>query len=590
MGTWTSGSWPPTLDGLVRRQMALSPEAAAVAWEGGSWSYGELAARASGVAARLRRAGVRRGDRVGVCVARSPEMVAALLGVLEAGAAWVPLDPEYPVERLRWMQQDASPSALLVAQAGLPAGLEAGGVPLVDASGAEAEAAAGGGAGSATGGGDLAYVLYTSGSTGRPKGVMVPHRAIVNRLLWMQETWPLAAGDRVLQKTPFGFDASVWEVFVPLLSGATVVMAEPEGHRDPEYLVRAIREQGVTVVQFVPSQLRLVLAQGGLGECPALRRVFSGGEALPGALREAFFAASGAELVNLYGPTEVAIDATAERCVRGERLEGVTIGRPIANDRVYVLDGELEPVPAGVAGHLCVGGTGVSWGYRGKPGLTAERFVPDPLSGLAGGRLYRTGDRARHLPGGRLEYLGRMDEQVKVRGVRIELGEIEGLLRTAPGVGEAAAAVREGEDGALRLVAWVKATEPGALEVAAVREHLRRHLPEVMMPSAVVEVGEMPHLPNGKVDRGALPDPGDPTAGLHRAFVPPRTRSEELAGGGVERGSWGGPGQRARRLLRPRWRLDPQHPAACRGPPPRSRADGAGSLPAPHDPRPPRRP
>ncbi len=356
---------------------------------------------------------------------------------------------------------------------------------------------------------------------------MVPHRAIVNRLLWMQETWPLAAGDRVLQKTPFGFDASVWEVFVPLLSGATVVMAEPEGHRDPEYLVRAIREQGVTVVQFVPSQLRLVLAQGGLGECPALRRVFSGGEALPGALREAFFAASGAELVNLYGPTEVAIDATAERCVRGERLAGVTIGRPIANDRVYVLAGELEPVPAGVAGHLCVGGAGVSWGYRGKPGLTAERFVPDPLSGIAGGRLYRTGDRARHLPGGRLEYLGRMDEQVKVRGVRIELGEIEGLLRTAPGVGEAAAAVRQGEDGEERLVAWVSATEPGALEVPAVREHLRRHLPEVMMPSAVVEVGEMPHLPNGKVDRGALPDPGDPVHGLDRTFVPPRTPVEE---------------------------------------------------------------
>ncbi len=531
--------WPPTLDGMVRRQTALSPEEAAVSWEGGSWSYGELAARASGVAARLRRAGVRRGDRVGVCVARSPEMVAALLGVLEAGAAWVPLDPGYPVERLRRMQQDASPSALLVAQAGLPAGLEAGGVPLVDASGAEAEAPQA--AAPETGGDDLAYVLYTSGSTGRPKGVMVPHRAIVNHTAWMAEGL-VGPTDRVLVKTPLAYDASIWEVFQPLVVGATAVLARPDGEREPAYLVEAIRRHRITVVQFVPSVLELVLEEEGVAQCSTLRRVFAGGEPLTPRLRRLFASRCGAELVNLYGPTEAAIDATWERAGAADDdgwRGGTPIGRPLPEVRAFVLGDGGDLVAPGSPGELYLAGASLARGYHRDPRRTAERFVPDPLSARPGDRLYRTGDRVRHDGDGTLVYLGRLDGQMKVAGVRLEAGEIEALLQQHPAVRQAAAAAVPfgpavaGGTPTLRPVAWVV---PVDLAVPAdelekdLRAHLERSLPPASVPARILRLEAMPLGPAGKLDRASLPRPVLETEGPGGATAPRSAVAELLAG------------------------------------------------------------
>ncbi|HEY4595936.1 MAG TPA: amino acid adenylation domain-containing protein, partial [Thermoanaerobaculia bacterium] len=375
----------------------------------------------------------------------------------------------------------------------------------------------------------LAYVIFTSGSTGRPKGVMNSHRGIVNRLLWMQETYGLGPQDRVLQKTPFSFDVSVWEFFWPLLAGARLVIARPGGHQDPAYLARLIAAEGITTVHFVPSMLQAFLEEPAAAGCTCLRRVIASGEALPAELRDRFFQRlpAGVELHNLYGPTEAAVDVTFEPCAPRRAGAGVAIGRPLANTRIHILDREMRPVPVGVAGELCIGGVQVARGYLSRPELTAERFVPDSRGEEPGRRLYKTGDLARHLPDGRIEYLGRLDHQVKVRGFRIELGEIEAALNRQPGVRESVVVAREDVPGDVRLVAYVVPAAGASPAPAGLRAAAQESLPAYMVPADFVFLDSLPTTPNGKLDRRALPSPSrgrpDTTAG----FVAPRTPVEE---------------------------------------------------------------
>jgi amino acid adenylation domain-containing protein len=377
---------------------------------------------------------------------------------------------------------------------------------------------------------NLAYVIYTSGSTGRPKGVMCTHEGIVDRLLWIQQAYPLTAGDKVLHKTPLSFDISLTEIFWPLSSGALLVLAEPGGQKDPAYLTGLIRDEGVTVAQFVPSTLPSFLEDRGVAECTTLRAVLCIGEVLPPEFVRRFHERLGADLYNLYGPTEAAVEATAWACERDAEARTVPIGRPVANATIWILSPELEPVPVGVPGEIYIGGVGLARGYLGRPDLTAAAFVPDPFSGEPGARLYRTGDLARLLPGGEIDFFGRLDHQVKVRGFRIELGEIETVLQRHPAVREAVVVAREEGPGDNRLVAYlVPAGGAGeAPSVPDLRHYVRESLPDYMVPTAFVALDSLPRLPNGKVDRKALPAPDADRPELGRPYVAPRTATEDV--------------------------------------------------------------
>lgn len=449
---------PSLLHQLFEHQAKLAPAGVALIWGDQRMTYQELNERANQLAHYLQSLGIGTESLVAVSLQRSPELVVTLLAILKAGGAYVPLDPAYPAERLSFMLED-SQAAVLVTEGGSREWVDhLSKVPLrvvsledqreLIAAQETANPA------SPVAPVNLAYVIYTSGSTGRPKAVMVSHGAIFNRLLWMQHEFPLTAADRVLQKTTFSFDASVWEIFSPLLAGGCVVLAEVGGERDAAYLADAVAEHEVTVLQLVPSMLRVWLEEA--GKCVSLRRVFSGGEALNRETSERFFArVGGADLVNLYGPTEAAIDATFYACREGYTGNLVPIGRPLSNMQVYLLARPLEPVWLGVAGELYIGGVGVARGYLNQPALTAERFIPDPFSAEPGKRLYRTGDLAVRRPDGRIEFLGRIDSQVKLRGYRIELGEIETALRQHPAVQDSVVAVREDVPGDQRLVAYL---------------------------------------------------------------------------------------------------------------------------------------
>ncbi|MFD0547749.1 amino acid adenylation domain-containing protein [Streptomyces rectiviolaceus] len=385
---------------------------------------------------------------------------------------------------------------------------------------------------------DLAYVIFTSGSTGRPKGVMNVHAALRNRLLWMQDAYGLDASDRVLQKTPFSFDVSVWEFFWPLMTGAALVMARPDGHRDSAYLADTIATERITTIHFVPSMLQLFLSEPP-GRSAGLRRVFCSGEELSRDLHDRFLGLHTAELHNLYGPTEAAIDVTAWHCRPQDDPRPVPIGHPIANIRMYVLDRHDRPVPAGVAGELCIGGRGLARGYLDRPELTAERFTDDPF--VPGARIYRTGDLARHRTDGALEFLGRLDHQVKLRGQRLELGEIEAVLTRHATVREAVVVAHEHSPGDVRLAAYVtpaRADRPEAGDLAA---HLREQLPEYMVPASFTVLDALPLTPSGKTDRKALPAPQTGRPDLKTRFVAPKDGLEQTLAGmwrgllGVER-------------------------------------------------------
>jgi amino acid adenylation domain-containing protein len=372
---------------------------------------------------------------------------------------------------------------------------------------------------------NAAYVIFTSGSTGRPKGVLNEHRGIVNRLLWMQDEYGLTAKDAVLQKTTFSFDVSVWEFFWPLLVGSRLVVARPGGHRDSAYLVNTINEKDITTIHFVPSMLQLFLEDRNIGSCKGLKRVICSGEALPYELQERFFHSLDSELHNLYGPTEAAVDVTYWPCRRHSEVRSVPIGRPVANTQIYILDRRMRPVPVGVPGELHIGGIQVARGYVNRPDLTAEKFIPDPFSAEPGAHLYKTGDLCKFLPDGAIDYLGRLDFQVKIRGLRIEIGEIESVLSQHPDVREVVVVAREDTPGAKRLVAYFVSSKSSNVNIDDLRTFLKGKLADYMVPSAFLQMEAFPLTSSGKADRKALPAP----AGMRQietAFVAPQSEAE----------------------------------------------------------------
>lgn len=496
-----------TVPELIAAQAAQTPMAVAVRGDTGVLTYGELLARANQVAHGLRALGVGPDCLVGIAMERSLDVVVGLLGILQAGAAYVPLDPSYPAERLTYMLADSQVAALLTHEALAEPLAFTGPTLCLDRDWPAIAAYPSTPPPGAFTAQQLAYVIYTSGSTGRPKGAGNSHAGLRNRLQWMQEAYGLTPADRVLQKTPISFDVSVWEFFWPLLIGAELIMAAPGEHKDPAQLIARIVASGVTTLHFVPPMLQAFLDGSGVAACTSLRQIICSGEALPAdlppRLQERL---PGVALHNLYGPTEAAIDVTAWTCPTPP-APTVPIGRPIANIQIYVLDPQGQPVPTGVPGELHIGGVGVGRGYHRRPGFTAERFVPDPFSPRPGQRLYRTGDLVRYRADGAIEYLGRLDHQVKLRGFRIELGEIEQALRQQPGIREAVVLARTEPSGTKRLVGYVTTEGRAPLDVAALRQALGRSLPEYMVPAVLLRLDQLPLSPNGKVDRKALPVP-----------------------------------------------------------------------------------
>ncbi|MDB9510452.1 amino acid adenylation domain-containing protein [Kamptonema animale CS-326] len=515
---------------LWEAQVERTPDAIAAVFEGEHLTYRELNRRANQLAHYLQRRGVGPEVLVGICAERSLELVVGLLGILKAGGAYVPLDPGYPPERLAFMLEDAQTPVLLTQQH-LKEKLSAVGDRAIyldadwNAIGRDRED----NPNTTVTPENLAYVIYTSGSTGKPKGAMNTHQGICNRLLWMQDAYKLTATDRVLQKTPLSFDVSVWEFFWPLIVGARLVLAKPEGHRDSAYLAQVIASDRITTLHFVPSMLQLFLEEPALSACNCLKRVICSGEALPFELQDRFFSRLNAELHNLYGPTEAAVDVTFWACGR-ERYPGIVpIGRPIANTQIYLLDPYLKPVPIGVAGELHIGGIGLGRGYLNRPELTSEKFISNPFAegkSAAEKWLYKTGDLARYLPDGNIEFIGRIDHQVKLRGFRIELGEIESAILTHQSIQQAAITVREERPGDKYLAAYVVANGESPPASRELRQFLKEKLPDYMVPAVCVFLEQLPLTPNGKIDRKLLPNPAITPSETTVDFVMPSNEIE----------------------------------------------------------------
>jgi arthrofactin-type cyclic lipopeptide synthetase C len=523
---------------LFEEQARSNPQAIAALWEEKEVSYGALNEKANQLAHRLRSIGVGPEAVVGICADHAIEALTGIIAVLKAGGAYLPLDGELPAERLAHMLDDSGCVAVLVQGSGVQAlrrvcvGIRPA-IRLIDL---ERDAARweqeprnngqdhGGRGVRAT---NLAYVLYTSGSTGVPKGVMVEHGSVVNLLEWTQKRSPLRGHDRVLQRTPLNFDASVWELFWPLTVGAQLVLVRPGGGKDPHYLANRIGGAGVTVAQFVPAILEMFLQSPRVDECTRLRNIFCGGGELRSALAKRVHARiRQARLHNVYGPTEACVDSTAfvHDASDGCEVSSVPIGRPIANTRVYLLDDRLEPVPCGSVGEIYIGGVGVARGYLRRPGLTAQCFIASPF--VRGDRLYKTGDLGRYRADGNIEFVGRNDFQVKIRGYRIELGEIEARLAEHPQVREVVVTARNEGGGGRQLVAYYTPAQPGIqTDVFSLRSHLAAALPEYMVPAAYVCLEALPLTSNGKLDREAFPPPGEEAYGS-REYEPPEGAME----------------------------------------------------------------
>ncbi|HBS2478350.1 enterobactin non-ribosomal peptide synthetase EntF [Klebsiella pneumoniae] len=523
-----------TLSALVADQARKTPDAPALADARWQFSYREMRQQVVALAQLLRERGVKPGDSVAVALPRSVFLTLALHGIVEAGAAWLPLDTGYPNDRLRMMLEDARPSLLIATEDQLARFSD---IPGLESLCYQQPLAAGDDAPLALSKPDhTAYIIFTSGSTGRPKGVMVGQTAIVNRLLWMQDRYPLSADDVVAQKTPCSFDVSVWEFWWPFIAGAQLVMAEPEAHRDPQAMQQFFARYGVTTTHFVPSMLAAFVASldaDSVAACRTLRRVFCSGEALPTELCREWERLTGAPLHNLYGPTEAAVDVSWYPAC-GPELAAVTgssvpIGWPVWNTGLRILDAAMRPVPPGVAGDLYLTGIQLAQGYLGRPDLTASRFIADPFA--PGERMYRTGDVARWLANGAVEYLGRSDDQLKIRGQRIELGEIDRVMSALPDVGQAVShacvfnqAAATGGD-ARQLVGYLVSDSGLPLDTAALKARLAEQLPPHMVPVVLMQLAELPLSANGKLDRKALPLP---TLGGERSGRPPEPGMETL--------------------------------------------------------------
>lgn len=513
---------PECLHQLFEMQASKTPNSIAVRQENKALTYKQLNQQVNQLARYLQDLGVRTGSIVGLAMERSIEMLTAMLGVLKAGAAYLPLEPSYPKERLRMMAEEAGLEIIVTMQSVesiLPEikkvclDTDMHTISLYDMDNVATIAA----------GDNLAYVLYTSGSTGKPKAVMIAHRAIVNHMHWMISTFNFTKTDRILQKTPFSFDASVWEFYAPLISGGELIMAHPGGHQDPLYIINAIQKHKITIFQAVPTLLQVLVQEKGFSSCQNLRHVFSGGEVLsPSLAQGVMMTLPQGQLHNLYGPTETCIDSVFWTC-RDLEAQRIPIGSPIANMRAYVLDSRLNPVPIGVAGELHLSGDGLASGYLHNSETTAEKFIPNPFYHPDHDpctRLYKTGDSVRYDNDGRLEYAGRLDYQVKLRGYRIELGEIENVLKEHPAIKEVVAVAKE-EHG---LVAYVVTHEK--LSSKEIQDFLKARLPEHMIPSFVVFLDALPLTSSGKIDRQALPEPS--VTLKHEDYICPRTETEGI--------------------------------------------------------------
>jgi amino acid adenylation domain-containing protein len=514
---------------LFEEQVELSPEAIAVVFEDQQITYAELNRRANRLAHNLIELGVGPETLVAISVERSVEMVWAILAILKAGGAFVPLDPAYPTRRLSFMLEDSGTN-LLITHGRLADRFpdSAAQMFLLDSDAGKLAEKQTDNPARGVDLSNLAYMIYTSGSTGRPKGVMIEHRSISNHLRWRQQAYPLGKGDRFLQKASLSFDISVWEVFAPLLAGARLVLAAPGREKDPGYLANLIAEQEITTAHFSSAVLSSFCEEPEVSKIRSLGHVFCGGEALTAKSVKQFFSRFTAELHHQYGPTETTVDVTVWDCKAEDSRAVIPIGHPIANTHTYILDAHLQPVPIGVAGELHIGGESLARGYLNRPELTAEKFIPDHFSGETGARLYKTGDLARYLPDGNLEFLGRIDQQVKVRGFRIELGEIETVLGQHPGLRDVVVQTREDSPGDQRLVAYLVVEEVPGPTTTELRSFLKERLPDYMVPSAFVVLDTLPLTPNGKVDRKALPAPEGFRPELESTYVAPRNEREHI--------------------------------------------------------------
>ncbi|AFZ23815.1 non-ribosomal peptide synthase/amino acid adenylation enzyme [Cylindrospermum stagnale PCC 7417] len=511
---------------LFAEQVERTPDAIAAVLAEQELTYQELNTKANQLAFYLQKLGVGADVLVGICVERSLEMVVGLLGILKAGGAYLPLDPNYPQERLEFMLNDADVSVLLTQERLVGLLPKQRQIVCLDKDWEVIAQQNSFTPENTVQPDNLAYVIYTSGSTGKPKGVTISHRSLCNHTLWMQAEFPLNESDRVLQKTAFSFDASVWEFYAPLLAGGQLILAKPGGQQDSAYLVELIAEQKITILQLVPSQLRVLLEEQKIQHCQSLRQVFCGGEVLAIDLQNKFFKLlPGVELCNLYGPTEATIDTTYFKCKYEDERPVVPIGSAIANVQIYILDSHLQPVPIGVRGEIYIGGAGLARGYLNRPDLTAEKFISNPF--FAGTRLYKTGDLARYRPDGTVEFCDRIDGQIKLRGFRIELGEIEAQLRQHSAVKQAVVLVREDFPGEQRLVAYLIPIPNHAPTVSELRNFLKQNLPDYMIPTVFILLDTLPFLANGKIDRQALPAPDNARPDLQEVFVAPCTPIEE---------------------------------------------------------------
>ena len=505
-----------TLHGLIEAQAERHPAGIAVICDHDDalgtpvLTFAQLNERANRLAHYLRDEGVEPGHIVALMVERSFAMMVGLLGILKSGAAYLPLAPDTPPSRLDYMLKDGGITVLLVHDKTAKNITFDGRIVNLDDS-----AVYGGSTANLPAVGtpqDLAYVIYTSGSTGRPKGVMIEHRAVVNRLHWMQHAYPIQEGDVIMQKTPYTFDVSVWELFWWALQGATLCFLMPRGERNPIAIVETIRKHHVSVMHFVPSMLNVFLdyldgRDAVIAErLASVRQVFASGEALTPshvlAFNRIWRRETGPRLTNLYGPTEATVDVSYFDCPADGPIERIPIGRPIDNTRLYVIRGGHQ-VAIGETGELCIGGVGLARGYLNDPALTAERFIDNPDN--PGERIYRTGDVARWLPDGQVEYLGREDHQVKIRGLRIELGEIENTIRNYPRVTDCVVVVKKYSESVILIVAYVVWKSP--TDVEALKAYLKTNLPDYMIPNHFEAIADIPLTPSGKADRKALPEP-----------------------------------------------------------------------------------
>ena len=513
-----------SIKGMIERQAEERGAEIAVESGGERVSYSQLNEKGNKVANYLRKRGVGQEQIVGVYMQRGVGMVEGLVGVMKAGGAYLPLDPAYPKARLEYILKDARPTVVLTQRelvSQLPE--HEAEVICLDSDWAKISEEDDANLATLTSDKNLIYVIYTSGSTGNPKGAMLTHDGITNSIQWMQETYDLEPEDRFLVRTSLNFDPSVWEIFWPLCVGASLVIADEAHHQDTAYLVKLIGQQEVTTAYFIPSLLKAMIEEPGLKECRSLRRIICGGESLSIETVNQLMDCLPVELHHSYGPTETSIAATEWTCEPSSRREVVPIGRPLGNTRVYVLDEQMKAVPVGIAGELYISGVCVGRGYLNRAELTAERYVPDSYSKEEGGRLYRTGDLVRYEVDGTIQYLGRVDEQLKINGVRIEAGEIEAIVSEHEGVEKCAVIAREEEGAGKQMVGYVVKKEGAEAGVVELREHLRERVPGYMVPSVWVWMKELPMTPSGKVDRRSLPEPDGVRPEMEEVFVAPRT-------------------------------------------------------------------